>query len=82
MTKQHVTNAINFGKTYTNTSNEEVDVIMHVCKSVLFYIPLSTTIEITRLKKQFPKQRSNKNYSSTIIFKRQNWAKHKKNKEE
>ena len=55
ITKQHATDAINFGKTYTNTSNEEVDVIIHACKSVLFYIPLSTTIEFTGLNKAISK---------------------------
>ena len=37
ITKQHVTDKINFGQTYTTISNEEVDVILHACKSVHFY---------------------------------------------
>ena len=37
ITRQHVVDAISFGQTYTNISQDEIDVILHACKSVLLH---------------------------------------------
>ena len=56
ITKQIVTNATNFVKTYTNISNEEVNVIIHACKLVL-----------SHKTKLWSKSSSNSNFAMGLV---------------